>query len=166
MWFSSSNSPAHFCQGVCRALAIFPLGRNTFSFTSDSFNQAVCSWNIDRLLHKPSHSGQDAENSLTPFPSCLKQLLHCWTATEDFLESEQVSCPRNVSAVESTGWIQHWEKTKTTVLPILMICLDVLGPNAAGQIITSTFLEPCDSVFSGKTRAHSFGLAGQQHQVY
>lgn len=52
-------------------------GKKHFSFSSDSFNQAVCSWNIDRLLHKPSHSGQDAETSLTPSPSCLKQLLHC-----------------------------------------------------------------------------------------
>lgn len=51
-----------------------------------------------------------------------------------------------------------------TVLLILMICLDCLGPNTAGQIITRTFLGPCDSVFTGKTRAHSFGLVGKQHQ--
>lgn len=63
--------------GSSGALAVFPFGKQHFSFTSDSFNQAVCSWNIDRLLHKPSHSGQDAETSITPSPSCLKQLLHC-----------------------------------------------------------------------------------------
>lgn len=66
-----------------------------------------------------------------------------------------VSCSLNVSTRESTGWIHPW-KRKHTLLPILIICLDFLGPSTAGQTLTSTFHRPCDSVFTGKTRSHSF----------
>lgn len=55
------------------------------------------------------------------------------------------------------------------MLPIPIICLDFLGPSTAGQTLTSTFRRPCDSVFTGKTRSHSFlpgGMATESQLKY
>lgn len=135
------------------------------------FNHEVCtaddrtdrSWNVHRLLHKPSHSGTEPEPASLSLRSVWKTAAALLNGSEQSCAKisfgkSWVSCSLNVSTCESTGWIHPWKKTKTkhTALPILIIRLDFLGPSTAGQTLTSTFHRPCDSVFTGKTRSHSF----------